>query len=255
MPRAYRPARAGATPKGDQAMANVFRAVGELRAAMGGQVSMPGEAGYDEAVNIWNHAITRRPAVVARCTSPGDVAAALAFAQRQGLEVSVRGGGHNFAGFALCDGGLMIDLTPMKTVSVDPAARRATCGGGTTWGEFDAATQAHGLGVPGGFVSHTGVAGLTLGGGLGWLTRLAGLSSDNLVGAEVVTADGQRAAGVGVGARRPVLGAAGRGRQLRCRHRVRVRPPPRRTDGPSGAVPVQSRPGAGDVPLRPRLRA
>jgi FAD/FMN-containing dehydrogenase len=166
-------------------------AVDALQAAIGGKVSVPGEAGYDEAVNIWNHAISRRPAVVAGCASSNDVAAALAFAQREGLEVSVRGGGHNYAGFALSDDGLMIDLTPMKAVAVDPAARRATCGGGTTWGELDAATQEHALAVPGGFISHTGVAGLTLGGGLGWLSRLAGLSSDNVVGAEVVTADGR----------------------------------------------------------------
>jgi hypothetical protein len=162
-----------------------------LQAAIGGKVSKPGEVGYGEAVNIWNHAIARRPAIVASCTSSSDVAAALAFAQRESLEVSVRGGGHNYAGFALSDDGLMIDLTPMKAVTIDPAARRAKCGGGTTWGELDAATQEHGLAVPGGFISHTGVAGLTLGGGLGWLSRLAGLSSDNVVGAELVTADGR----------------------------------------------------------------
>ena len=166
-------------------------AVAALREAIEGAVCEPGDTGYDEAVNIWNGAISRRPALVARCASSRDVAAALGVAQREGLEVSVRGGGHNYAGFALTDGGLMIDLTPMKGVHVDPDARRATCGGGTTWGEFDAATQAHGLATPGGFVSLTGVAGLTLGGGLGWLSRLAGLSSDNLVGAEVVTADGR----------------------------------------------------------------
>ena len=162
-----------------------------FRTELEGTVALPGEPQYDEAVDIWNHAITRRPAVVARCRTSGAVATALAFAGRESLEVSVRGGGHNYAGFALCDDGLMIDLTPMKAVTVDADARRATCGGGTTWAELDAATQAHGLAVPGGFISHTGVAGLTLGGGLGWLTRLAGLSSDNLVGAEVVTADGQ----------------------------------------------------------------
>lgn len=165
-------------------------AVDELRAGLGGTVARPGEAGYDEAVNIWNAAISRRPAVVASCTSSADVVAALAFARQQGLEVSVRGGGHNYAGFSLCDDGLMIDLTPMKTVSVDSDTRRANVGGGTTWGELDAATQAHGLAVPGGFISRTGVAGLTLGGGFGWLSRLAGLSADNLVGADVVTADG-----------------------------------------------------------------
>ena len=156
-----------------------------------GVVSQAGESAYDDAVNIWNGAITRRPAVVASCASSSDVAAALAFARQQGLEVSVRGGGHNYAGFALCDDGLMIDLTPMKSVSVDATARRARCGGGTTWGALDAATQTHGLAVPGGFISLTGVAGLTLGGGFGWLSRLAGLSADNLVGAEVVTADGK----------------------------------------------------------------
>ena len=136
---------------------------------MSGIVAQPGESSYDEAVSIWNASCARRPAIVARCTSSADVAAALHFARRQDLVVSVRGGGHNYAGGALCDDGLMIDLTPMKAVSVDADARRAKCGGGTTWGELDAATQAHGLAVPGGFISRTGVAGLTLGGGFGWL--------------------------------------------------------------------------------------
>ena len=111
-----------------------------LRDALDGNavVSTPGDAGYDDAVRIWNAAITRRPSVVVGCTSDIDVSAALRFAQQEGLEVSVRGGGHNYAGLALTDGGLMIDLTPLKTVTVDPAARRATCGGGATWGELDA---------------------------------------------------------------------------------------------------------------------
>lgn len=173
-------------------MGDVTQEVAEgLQASVGGKVSLPGQAGYDEAVFIWNAAITRRPAIVVSCAGSSDVVAALAFARREDLEVSVRGGGHNYAGFALCDGGLMIDLTPLKTVTVDAAKRRARCGGGATWGELDAATQEHGLAVPGGFVSRTGVAGLTLGGGLGWLSRLAGLSSDNVVGADVVTADGR----------------------------------------------------------------
>jgi FAD/FMN-containing dehydrogenase len=172
-------------------MTSVQSGVETLRASIDGPVSMAGEAAYDAAVSIWNGAIERRPAVVVSCVSSSDVVAALAFAQAQGLEVSVRGGGHNYAGHALCDGGLMIDLTPMKSVVVDAAARRVVCGGGTTWGEVDAATQEHGLALPGGFVSTTGVAGLALGGGFGWLSRIAGLTSDNLVAAEVVTADGR----------------------------------------------------------------
>src|SRR6185437_16911401 len=129
-----------------------------LRESVQGVVAVPGDSAYDDAVNIWNGAIGRRPSVVARCSSSADVAAALTFAAERGLEVSVRGGGHNYAGFSLTDGGLMIDLTPMKRVQVDAGARRALCGGGTTWGELDAATQEHGLAVPGGFVSATGVA-------------------------------------------------------------------------------------------------
>jgi FAD/FMN-containing dehydrogenase len=172
-------------------MTGVQSAVETLQGTIDGTVSVPGEAGYGTAVSIWNGVIERRPAVVVSCASSGDVAAALAFAQAHGLEVSVRGGGHNYAGHALCDGGLMIDLTPMKSVVVDAPARRVVCGGGTTWGELDAATQEHGLAVPGGFISTTGVAGLSLGGGFGWLSRLAGLTSDNLVAAEVVTADGR----------------------------------------------------------------
>ena len=172
-------------------MTGVQSGVETLRGAIDGIVSTPGEEAYDTAVSIWNGVIERRPAVVVSCTSSGDVAGALAFAQDHGLEVSVRGGGHNYAGHAVCDGGLMIDLTPIKSVVVDAPARRVVCGGGTTWGELDAATQEHGLAVPGGFISTTGVAGLTLGGGFGWLSRLAGLTSDNLLAAEVVTADGR----------------------------------------------------------------
>jgi FAD/FMN-containing dehydrogenase len=162
-----------------------------LRGAIDGDVSLPGETAYDAAVSIWNGVIERRPAVVVSCVSSADVVAALAFATEEGLEVSVRGGGHNYAGHALCDGGLMVDLTPMKSVVVDAARRRVVCGGGTTWGELDAATQEHGLAVPGGFISTTGVAGLALGGGFGWLGRLAGLTADNLVSAEVVIAEGR----------------------------------------------------------------
>lgn len=162
-----------------------------LRVSEASVVCWPGEDGYAEAVNIWNAAIGRKPSVVVRCGAAGDVAAAIVHARDAGLEISVRGGGHNYSGAALTDGGLMIDLTPMKSIFVDAASKRVRCGGGTTWGELDAATQDHGLAVTGGFISGTGVAGLTLGGGIGWLTKVAGLSCDNLLRAEVVTAGGQ----------------------------------------------------------------
>jgi FAD/FMN-containing dehydrogenase len=162
-----------------------------LASRVTGSVAEPGSPGYSDAVKIWNGAISRQPSVVVRCASSADVASALAFAQDRGLEVSVRGGGHGFAGYAVTDGGVMIDLTPLKSVRVDPAARQVVAGGGVTWAELDAAGQQHGLAVPGGFISHTGIGGLTLGGGMGWLTCLGGLSCDNLTGAEVVTAGGE----------------------------------------------------------------
>ncbi|HLM95434.1 MAG TPA: FAD-binding oxidoreductase [Acidimicrobiales bacterium] len=165
--------------------------VDTFRTGFTGNVLVPTSEGYDDARALWNGDINRRPQVIAQCRTTDEVVSAIGFGREEGLEVAVRGGGHNFAGHGLCEGGLMIDLSPMRDVKVDPGARRARCGGGTTWAELDAATQAHGLATPGGVISHTGVGGLTLGGGIGWLTRRAGLSCDNLVSARVVTADGR----------------------------------------------------------------
>ncbi|MBV9334824.1 MAG: FAD-binding oxidoreductase [Solirubrobacterales bacterium] len=164
----------------------------EVRSALGGEILAPGAPGYEEAARIWNGVYDgARPAVVIRCSRPADVTAALSFASSHNLEIAVRGGAHSIAGFSTGDGVAVIDLSPMNEVHVDPAARRATVGGGAVWADVDRATQAHGLATTGGLVSSTGVAGFTLGGGIGWLMRRHGLACDNLLAAEVVTADGR----------------------------------------------------------------
>jgi FAD/FMN-containing dehydrogenase len=162
-----------------------------LAKTINGRVLQHDDPEYDEVRTIWNGMIDRRPAVIVRCVDAGDVVAAVNFARATGLLVSVRGGDHSAAGNAVCDGGIMIDLSLMKGLTVDPQSRTARAEPGLRWAEFDAGTQQHGLATTGGTNSDTGVAGLTLGGGIGWLAGRYGLSCDNLVEAEVVTADGQ----------------------------------------------------------------
>ena len=164
--------------------------IDELRAAVRGEVIGPGDAAYDDARAIWNGMIDRRPATIVRCAGAADAAAAIGFARARGLAIAIRGGGHGVAGDAIADGGLVIDLSAMTGVDVDADARTARVGGGARLGDVDRETQRFGLAVPLGVVSRTGVAGLTLSGGMGWLRRSHGLSCDNLVSAEVVTAAG-----------------------------------------------------------------
>ena len=162
----------------------------DLMKSVKGNVLLPGDDAYEEARKIWNATIDKRPAVIVRCASTTDVVHAIRYAREAGFQISIRGGGHNIAGSALIDDGLVIDLSGMKAVSVDPSARLATVEGGATLADLDAATQAHGLATPVGINSTTGIAGLTLGGGFGWLSRKYGMTVDNLDSAEVVTASG-----------------------------------------------------------------
>jgi FAD/FMN-containing dehydrogenase len=166
------------------------RATSALAGSFAGELLAPGDDGYDDARQVWNGAIDRRPALIARCSGVADVVAALRHAREHDLLVAVRGGGHGVAGQAVCDDGIVIDLSPLRGIEVDPAGRTARAQAGVLWGELDGATQAHGLATVGGIVTHTGIAGLTLGGGIGWLMRRHGATVDNLLSAELVTADG-----------------------------------------------------------------
>ena len=166
-------------------------AVPSVTGRFAGELIAPGDERYDEARQVWNGAIDRRPALIARCTGADDVAAAVRHAREAGLPIAVRGGGHGVAGPAVCDEGVVIDLSPMRRIAVDPGARTARAEAGVLWGELDGATQAHGLATVGGIVTHTGIAGLTLGGGIGWLMRRYGATVDNLLSVDVVTAGGE----------------------------------------------------------------
>jgi hypothetical protein len=163
-----------------------------LRARFRGALLRPGEEGYEETRRVWNGAIDRRPALIARCAGADDVVEAVRYAREAGLAASVRGGGHAVAGYAVCDDALMIDLSLMRGVTVDPAARTARVSGGCLWSDVDKATQQYALATTGGIISHTGVGGLTLGGGLGHLMRRVGLTVDNLLAVELVTAEGEK---------------------------------------------------------------
>jgi hypothetical protein len=166
-------------------------AVTQLKNVISGEVILPGEAGYDSARAIWNGMFDRKPALITRCASTADVVQAVNFGRNQNLLIAVKGGGHNSAGTAVCDDGLMIDLSLMQHVEVDPGNHSVKVQGGCLLGKVDSETQQYGQAVSSGIISHTGVGGLTLGGGFGWLSRKYGLSIDNLTGAEIVTADGR----------------------------------------------------------------
>src|SRR5579859_4214098 len=166
-------------------------AIGALATRFRGQLLREGDEGYDSARILWNGMIDRKPAVIARCAGAADVIAAVGFAREHDLPLSVKGGGHSASGASICEGGVMIDLTPMKSIRVDPDTQTARAEPGLTWGEFDAETQAFGLAMTGGQISHTGIAGLTLGGGVGWLARKHGMVVDNLLSVDIVTADGR----------------------------------------------------------------
>jgi len=165
-------------------------ALNDLTVDFRGDLVRPGDPAYDDHRRVWNGSIDRRPALIARCTGVADVRAAVTFGRRTGLPVAVRGGGHSFPGHSTCDGGILIDLSPLKGIRVDPVRRTARAQAGVLLGELDRETQAFGLAMPSGIVTHTGIAGLTLGGGIGWLMRKYGLSIDNLASVDLVTAAG-----------------------------------------------------------------
>src|SRR5918994_7841445 len=165
--------------------------LGELEGSFGGQLVGPGDPAYDEHRRVWNGSIDRSPALIARCAGVADVIAALRFARDTGLLISVRGGGHSFPGLSVCDGGIVIDLGPMKGIGVDPAARTVRAQAGVLLGELDRETQAFGQAVPSGIVTHTGLSGLTLGGGINWLMRKYGLAIDQLLSVDLITAEGE----------------------------------------------------------------
>lgn len=199
--------------------------VDALRQQFSGEVVGPKDSGYDEMRAVHNGLIDKRPALIARCVNAADIADAVRFARTEGLEISARGGGHNVAGKAVIDGGMMIDLANMRGSYVDPAKRRPRIQGGATWNDYNRATQQHGLATTGGVVSTTGVAGLTLGGGFGWLMGRFGMAVDNLRSVELVTADGEVLQVSSETDPDLLWGLRGGGGRCGCLRRTRTSPP------------------------------
>ena len=219
-----------------------------FQATFRGLVIRPADGEYEAARRIWNASIDRRPGLIVRCTGLADVIAAVNFARDHELLVAIRGGGHNVGGRALCDGGMVIDLSRMKGIHVDAEAKRVRVQPGVLLGELDRETHVYGMAVPAGVVSRTGIAGLTLGGGVGWLARKYGLTCDNVISFEIVTADGAVRRVSADEHPGPLLGAARRRRQLRRRHLVRVQAAPgQHGTGRHGRVPARARDRAAEV--------
>ncbi len=194
----------------------------ELAGALRGDLIRPEDPGYDEARAVYNGMIDKRPAAIARCRDAADVVTCVRFARDHDAEIAVRGGGHNAGGLGVWDDALVIDLSLLRSTTVSPEDHTVRADAGCTWGDVDHATVAFGMATPSGFLASTGVAGLTLGGGIGYLTRRFGLTVDNLLAADVVLADGTLRDGQRELPQRPVLGPARRGRELRHRHVVHV---------------------------------
>ena len=203
--------------------------IDELRFRLQGGLHEPGDSYYEDSCTLFNTMVNRRPQYVAECLAVDDVVAALAFARSHDLPVAVRAGGHSVAGLSLCDDGLVLDLRGMADIDVDPGRRIARVGGGARWADLDRATQAHGLATTGGRVSTTGVAGLTLGGGSGWLERKHGLACDNLVAAELVCWDGRITRTSSQENPELLWALRGGGGKFRHRHRTRAGAVPART--------------------------